>query len=118
MTTLKQGDLVKDGDGHTRKVLGKCGEVVHLSYSGVARDEYLSSYTEVQLKKQGYTWDTPAWEPEDGGDYWFISESGQVCFCEWNDDNIDHAHRDFLGIYQTQELAEAALLEIRRKLGE
>ena len=25
--------------------------------------------------------------------------------------------RDFLGIYQTEELAKAALLEIRRKLG-
>ena len=117
MTTLKQGDLIKDGYGHTRKVLGKCGEVVHLSYSGVARDSYLSSYTEFQLKDMGYTWDTPAWEPEMHEMYWYIYTDGDCVHAYWDNDTTDHTRRDFLGIYQTEALAEAALLEIKRKLG-
>jgi len=116
MTTLKQGDLVKNGDGDMCNILGVCGEVVHISFSN-NHSFHDEAYTEFQLKDMGYTWDTPAWEPEDGGDYWFISESDEVCFSEWNDDNIEHARRDFLGIYQTEALAEAALLEIKRKLG-
>ena len=116
MTTLKQGDLVKNEDGINCKVLGVCGEVIHISYP-YDHKIYEDTYTESFLKNQGYTWDTPAYEPEDGGDYWFISVSGQVCVCEWNDDDIDHTRRDFLGIYQTEALAEAALLEIKRKLG-
>ena len=117
MTTLKQGDLIKDGYGHTRKVLGKCGGVVHLSYSGVARDSYLSSYTEFQLKDMGYTWDTPAWEIKMHDVYWHIDERGYVSKSIWDNDRADHARRDFLGVYQTKELCEAALLEIKRKLG-
>ena len=116
MTTLKQGDLVKNGDGDMCNILGVCGEVVHISFSN-NHSFHDEAYTEFQLKDMGYTWDTPAWEPEDGEDYWFISASGQVCVCEWVDDDMEHARRDFLGIYQTEALAEAALLEIKRKLG-
>jgi hypothetical protein len=116
MATLKQGDPIKNEDGKTCKVLGVCGEVIHISYP-YDHDIYEDTYTESFLKNQGYTWDTPAWEPKDGGDYWFISVRGQASFCEWNNDDIDHARRDFLGAYQTKELCEAALLEIRRKLG-
>ena len=116
MTTLKQGDLVKNEDGDMCNILGVCGEVVHISYP-YDHKIYEDTYTESELKKQGYTWDTLTWEPEDRDDYWNISAIGQVCFSEWNDDVIDHARRDFLGIYQTEALAEAALLEIRRKLG-
>jgi len=117
MTTLKQGDLIKGGKGGIHKILGVCGEVVHLSYSGVGLDSYLSSYTEVQLKKQGYTWDTPVWEPERKEIYWFIANESECFQSYWDNDKTDHDRRDFLGVYPTKELAAAALLEIRRKLG-
>ena len=116
MTTLKQGDLIKNKYGDIRNILGVCGEVVHISFSN-NHSFHDEAYTEFQLRDMGYTWDAPAWEPEDGGDYWFITPSGQVCECEWINCSFDQARRDFLGIYPTKALAEAALLEIRRKLG-
>ena len=116
MTTLKQGDLIKDEDGNTRKVLGVCGEVVHISCSD-DHDDLLATYTEPQLKRLGYTWDTPAWEPSYGMKYWFANSRGEAVQDRWDDQTQDHARRDFLGIYETKELCEAALLEIRRKLG-
>ena len=116
MTPLKQGDLIKNEDGINCKVLGVCGEVIHISYP-YDHDVYEDTYTESFLKNQGYTWDTPAYEPEDGGDYWYIYTDGDCIHAYWDNDTTDHARRDFLGIYQTEALAQAALLEIRRKLG-
>jgi len=118
MPTLKQGDLIKNRKGSTRKVLGVCGEVVHVSYID-GFDGYLNSYTEVELRNEGYTWDTPAWEPEIKEMYWYIyiNDTGAVTHGIWANDEVDKARRDFLGIYQTSDLGEAALLEIRRKLG-
>ena len=172
MTTLKQGDLVKDCEGDTRKILGVCGEVLFISWtdnhgwfsrtgteadlkadgytwdtpawepeksniywfsdergnvydsiwdndqSDHNRRDFLGIYeTEEQLKENGFTWDTPAWAPEKSNIYWFIDERGNVYDSIWDNDQADHNRRDFLGIYQTEELAKAALLEIRRKLG-
>ena len=116
MATLKQGDLIKDGDGDTRKVLGVCGEIVHISFAGV-HDTYDTTNTETELKENGFTWDTPAWEPSYRMRYWFCNTRGEATQDHWNGDQYDRARRDFLGIYQTKELCEAALLEIRRKLG-
>ena len=117
MTTLKQGDLIKDTNGGTRKVLGVCGEAVLLSYFNNHHD-YCSTETEASLKKEGYTWDPPAWEPSKIGEtYWFIDGESDLNNCEWTGDSTDHARKNFLGIHQTRELCEAALLEIRRKLG-
>ena len=116
MTTLKQRDLIKDSDGDTRKILGVCGDVVHISHTG--NDNHFSfTSTELDLKNDCYTWDTPAWEPEIGQSYWTILGQGCVFTYWWNNTEADRARRDFLGIYQTKELCEAALLEIRRKLG-
>ena len=116
MTTLKQSNLVKNEDGKTCKVLGVCGEVVHISSSNnhSLHDE---AYTEFQLKDMGYTWDIPAWEPENYEMYWFISPVGVIDTSIWADDTEDHGRKNFQGIYQTEALAAAALLEIRRKLG-
>jgi len=116
MTTLKQGDLIKDGDGDTYKIIGVCGEVVHVSYAG-NHESFHGSYTVDQLKNFGYTWDTPAWEPLIGEKYCYINDLEETCESRWDDDTIDHARRDFLGIYQSKGLCEAAILEIRRKLG-
>ena len=116
MTTLKQGDLIKDRNEYTHKVLGVCGEVVHVSGSNLKSHDFTA--TETELKEElGYTWDTPAWEPSKKDEYWYISILGNVRLWSWSDEQDDHSRRDFLGIYQTKELAEAALLEIRRKLG-
>ena len=88
MTTLKQGDLIK------------------LDFTS----------NETTLKDNGYTWDTPAWEPEDGIGYWFIDERGNIYTSVWDNDIYDNERKNFLGIYETKELCEAAVLEIRRKL--
>jgi len=116
MTTLKKGDLIKDANGDTRKVLGVCGTILHLSFYS-NHDRYDFTTTEEQLKRDGYTWDTPAWEPSYRMRYWFCNTRGEATQDHWNGDQYDHARRDFLGIYQTQELCEAVLLKIRRNLG-
>ena len=118
MPTLKKGDLIKNGNGVTRKVIEVCGTILHMSFG---EDHSRFNYTtdEKNLRADGYTWDTPAWEPEYGSIYWcvYINGKGEVLDSIWDNDETDHRRRDFLGIYQTKELAEAALLEIRRKLG-
>ena len=116
MTTLKQGDLIKDKGGNTSKVVGVCGAVIHFSFQ-TDHDTCWSTQTESQLKNNGYTWDTPAWEPRIGDEYYYLNGAGETASGYWDDYEVDHNHRDFLGIYQTKELCEASLLEIRRKLG-
>jgi len=115
MTTLKQGDLIKDKNGVTRKVMGVCGTALHISRV-VDFNKYWQTSDEESLKEARFTWDTPAWEPSYGTVYWYINNDGDAYEATWSDNDFDHARRDFLGIYQTKELCEAALLEIRRKL--
>ena len=116
MTTLKQGDEIKDWCGSTRKILGVCGEVLHIS-SNITHSKYGFTATETQLKESNYTWDTPAWEPEINVKYWFVKDNSTADWAFWYNDEEDRARRDFLGIFETKEPCEAALLEIRRKLG-
>jgi len=116
MTTLKKGDLITNLYGGERKVMEVCGTILHISYS-YAFNYFCFTSTEAQLKADGYTWDTPAWEIKKDEMYWFIGADADVRHADWMNDTYDHARRNFLGIYQTKELAEAALLEIRRKLG-
>ena len=116
MTTLKQGDLIKDSVGATFKVMEVLGQIVFISFSSDFNACWVYQ-TEEQLKENGYTWDTPAWEPSIGEKYWCIGSYGEIMHLSWDDDINDHNRRDFLGIYQTEELGKAALLEIRRKLG-
>ena len=115
MPTLKKGDLIKDKYG-VRKVLGVCGEVVHVSYAS-DHNVCASTQTEPQLKENGYTWDTPAWKPKIDDRYWFVAATGKPECDIWRNDKLDQTRKDFLGIHQTPELCRAALLEIRRKLG-
>jgi len=116
MTTLKKGDLIKGKFGTTHKVIEVLGEILFIS-STDSFNTCWSHQTEEQLKENGYTWDTPAWEPSINERAWYINGSVQADWSCWGNTDIDKARRDFLGIYQTKELAEAALLEIRRKLG-
>ena len=116
MTTLKQGDLIKDSDGYERKVLEVCGTILFISQTANI-ESYELTANEESLKENGFTWDTPVWKATYGEQYWYINERGEADLCIWRNDHIDNARRDFLGIYQTKELCEAALLEIRRKLG-
>ena len=116
MTTLKQGDLIKNKDGNTYKVLGVCGDAVFIS-SSKNHEQYAFTATEVSLRQSGYSWDTPVWEPEIGDAYYYLSGCGDTVSGYWNNYDIQQDQRDFLGIYETEELAHSALLEIRRKLG-
>jgi len=118
MTTLKQGDLIRSDYGTTRIVMEVYGTVLHISrHEDHNRFDFTTD--EETLKDKGFTWDTPAWEPSKGGLYWFITINMGIGIGSsfWGDDEYDQFRRDFLGIYQTKELAEAAVLEIRRKLG-
>ena len=116
MTTLKQGDLIKDKHSFSSRVLEVCGTILHIS-SVFNHETFSFTSNEAKLKGDGYTWDTPAWEPSKGKTYWCIDNRGHVFNSIWNDDEFDHDRRDFLGIYETKELCDAVLLEIRRKLG-
>jgi len=116
MTTLKQGDLIEEAEGYTRKVIEVCGTILFISGHS-DHNKYDFTATETTLKACGYTWDTPAWEPSIDQRYWWFDSCGEVIYSIWNDDSTDHGRKDFLGIYETKELCEAALLEIRRKLG-
>ena len=117
MTTLKQGDLIEDAEGYTRKVIEVCGTILFISGHS-DHNKYDFTATETTLKACGYTWDTPAWEPACRNErYWYITGQASVNYSHWENDKHDLARRDFLGIYETKELCEAALLEIRRKLG-
>jgi len=116
MTTLKQGDLIKSRDGNTRKVLEVCGTILHIS-AIFNLESFGFTTNEIHLKEEGYTtWDTPTWEASPGIKYWFIDERGDVYGDVWNDDDFDNDRRDFLGIYQTEKLCEASVLEIKSKL--
>jgi len=116
MTTLKQGDLVKNSEGRSRRVMEVCGTILPLSFFN-NHAEYSYTTTEAQLKKDGYTWDTPTWEATLGMEYWFIDGRGQADSRIWNDDRVDNDRKNFLGIYQTEKLCEASVLEIKSKLG-
>ena len=118
MTTLKKDQLIKDCYGSLHKVIEVLGQIFFISHT----DNFNTCWThqtEEHLRKNGFTWDTPAWEPEIDEMYWYItiSDSGAFSHRYWVNDRTDHARRDFLGIHRSRELAEAALLEIRRKLG-
>ena len=116
MTTLKQGDLIKDQYGNKREVLGVCGKVLHIE-SLIDKTVPCFATTEAHLKHIGYTWDTPAWEPEFDEKYWYPDTNGDIYSCTWGNTVTDNGRKNLLGIYKTFTLAEAALLEIRRKLG-
>ena len=93
-----------------------CGMILHIS-THYDHSKYLYTTDEVNLIDSGYTWDTPAWEPELYDFYVYIDARGHVSNSTWYNNERDNYRRDFLGIYQSKELCEAALLEIRRKLG-
>ena len=117
MPTLKKGDLIKNEFGITGRVMEVCGTVLHISKQS-DHSKYQYTTDEATLKEHGYTWDTPAWEPEFGQRYWFIYANAgvDVSASRWHNDNVDLARRDFLGIFETKGLAEEALSEIKRKL--
>jgi len=121
MTTLKQGDPIKDTQGGIRKIIEVYKSVLFISFPddhvNFGHTDICLTVTETQLRNLGYTWDTPAWEPSRTDEYWYISTLGNVRLWTWSDEQDDRSRRDFLGIFASKELAEAALLEIRRKLG-
>ena len=116
MPTLKQGDLIKDRDGDTRKVMEVYGTILFISYTN-HHNRHCFTSDEETLKAEGYTWDTPAWEPAMNEKYWCVGSCCDAICSNWDNDKNDHARKNFLGIYETKALCEAAILEIRRKLG-
>lgn len=54
----------------------------------------------------------PKTEWKDGDRYFFIDSTGNVFDSVWDNHSIDRARRDFLGIYRTQEEAEAVMVKI------
>lgn len=62
--------------------------------------------------------DTPKkWEAQIGETYWYICDRGHIDDCSWGNDSIDRNRKNFIGIFETKALAEAALEEIKSKWG-
>lgn len=114
---MKQGDILIKGETR-RKVLGVCGEVVFMSRNNDFSIVAGIPYTVQELLEDGWTVEQQPWEPKDEDKAWFINDEGTTVRGDWNSAHTDWTRiSNFLGIYPTKAAAEAALVEIRRKLG-
>ena len=111
---LKQNQIIKDGKGKTRKVLGVCGDVVFISGSTWEHAGYTE--TEKDLKECGFTWEEDKWEPKAGEKFFYIGSTARIGGGIWDGLSVDEAVQSFLGVYKDQSSAEEALKEIKRKL--
>ncbi len=57
------------------------------------------------------------WEPEVGDECWFIDGCGYVYESDWDNSEMDHMRKNFLGRYRTKKDAEKAIEDIKNKLG-
>lgn len=117
---LKQGTkLVKKIEGFAEEyhkgeeyhIGGICGEVYFIisEKTGICT----STRTEKEILEY-FTIIEEKWEPEDGGKYWYIDSSGDICATWWQKNKHDLFRRDYLGIYQTKEGAQTALENMKK----
>lgn len=69
-----------------------------------------------ELKEES---DGLGWMPKEGEKAWRIWGDGSIVEIDWDNDDADLAHRSFLGVFPTKELAQAhaqQLIEYSRKL--
>ena len=113
MENIKTGDIIVRGD-EKRKVLAvlECVVVV----SGNDFEKAGAFFTKAELRNLDYTIQKAKWEPRLGEKYWYIFDDGIVRESIWVNDEIDNNRKNFLGIYETKQKAEEALVEIRKKL--
>ena len=114
--TLKQGQVITHSlkmQKHT--VLDVLSEIVFLSqHNNPNKVDFMA--TESELRDLGYTWDEKKFVPIMEQGFWFIDDEGDESFDTWEDSPHQRLRRDFLGIYETREKAQAALADIKRKL--
>lgn len=116
MNPLKKGMIIKNELGEDCKVIEVLGDIVFKSTSYSYEETDGSAYTYQELIADGFTWEEEAWEPQPSETYYFINSKGKIGMGNWLTKNC-HNRKDFLGIFQTEEKAEQALQEIKRKLG-
>ena len=114
MENIKIGDIVVRGSDK-RKVLAVLEEIVFLSEPNAFEKAGLYLTLE-ELKEENYTIQESKWEPIEDENYWWISGDGFIGQSFWRNNKTDNKYRNFLGVYETQQKAEEALLEIRKKL--
>ena len=112
----KEGDILVNKQGNTRKVLGVCGKVYFLSFVDDFNN-YTGTYTEQELDKNGLNLHQSAWEPKEGDTYFWVDSAGKCYESVWRNDIIDNGRKNFLGVYPTQEACEQAIKDIKSKLG-
>lgn len=86
---MKQGDILTHRNGHTRKILGICGEVYLLSKEG-NKEEHFDGYTIKQIKNAGYIIPKEQWKPEKGEIYYYVDSilyiQNTIYYSDWSSD--------------------------------
>ena len=102
---MQQNDILVKGKDK-RKVLGVCGEVV---FVGQDNFHYKAGgyWTEKELLENGWTVEKAKWEPKFSDKVYCLDSTGTSYMRRWEGDTNDHLYRDFLGIYETQQEAQA-----------
>lgn len=113
---LKINQIIKHKDGREIKVIGICGEAIILD-SPFSHCWSNRIATEKELLVLGYIIPEEVWKPKDNDMYFFISETGEVGWYYWGNDETDRGIRNFFGVYPTEQAAQKALEEIKSKLG-
>lgn len=112
---LKQGDIITTVGDEKAKVLGVCGEVIHIS----EKDDFEKvgySYTEKQLIFLGWSFPKEKWAPKIGEEYYCINTIGEINVLTCKYDNYDKRLIENGNCFQTCEEAELALTRVKKAL--
>lgn len=107
---IERGDIIRDKDGHERKVLevwpSKETMVISLWYDFESAS---GSYTIAGVKAEGWKLygEKKAWTPTVGQNCWFIDKRGAHPIM-FKDDSFDREQIDTFGLYPDEASAQAA----------
>lgn len=112
---IKKNDVLKSRHtGNQRKVLAIADELYALS---MPHDhDWFDKWATLSELERDYVIPEEEWEPENGDQYWYISNHGEIQSLVWINGRGEIEIKNFLGVYRTKSLAEQALAEIKRKL--
>ena len=110
-TTIKIGDILVSKTGLERKVLGVLG---------ISGEEIWANggiHSKEWFIENGFTLKQAPWEPEVGQSYLYITSTGEIGYCHWDNDDVDIARKNLLGVFQGSrqgsEQAEAKIKLVR-----
>lgn len=113
---IKIGQILKgEGFVKNRKVLEVLPNVVILDFLDYAGIPCKQIYTYAEIEEH-FELPKEEWEPKKEERYWYINNEGYIYSSIWENDSVDYERINFLGIYQTQELAEQAKEKILKAI--